>query len=367
MQAEPGDGVPADAELSDGLEAQEPAPSTKLNKRNTIIGGLVTLVVLALVVSVVIPKFGGFAEAWQYIRTMPLPWLFALLVAIAINLTIYVLPYQAAIPNLSYGPGFVVRQSSFAVSNGVPGGGAVGLAVQYPMLLSYGITGKAATAGIGVTSVWSVFMTLGIPVLGVLALLVGGDAVQSLWVTTAAIGVAAIVGSVVVFWLILRSEESAHRVGRLGQRLLGPLLHRLGRESDLTHHILHFREQIVDVVRLRWRWITVSNLLVIFAQFLILYVAILSVGGRSATGFTVFEAFAAFAISRMATMIPIPPGGLGTVDAALIALLVGFGLPESVGVAAALLSRACSFIPQVSLGIATFLWWRVRQARAGVL
>lgn len=366
MQAESGDptdGGPVSAQDAD----LETPPSAKLDKRSTIVGGLVTLAVLALVVAVVIPKFGGFADAWQYIRTMPLAWVFGLLLAIALNLAIFVLPYQAAIPKLPYWPGFVVRQTSFAISNGVPGGGAVGLAVQYPMLLSYGVTGQAATAGIGVTSVWSLFMTLGIPVLGVFALLVGGQGVQRLWVTTATVGVAAIVASVVVFWLILRGEDSARRVGAVGQRLADPVLTRLGRQSDLTHHILHFRGQIVDVVRKRWRWITGSNLMVIFAQFLILYVAILSVGGRRAIGFTVLEAFAAFAISRMATMIPIPPGGLGTVDAALIALLVGFGLPESVAVAAALLSRACSFIPQVVLGIATFLWWRVRQARAGAL
>jgi hypothetical protein len=70
----------------------------------------------------------------------------------------------------------------------------------------------------------------------------------------------------------------------------------------------------------------------------------------------------------MASMIPITPGGLGTVDAALIALLVGFGLPEATAIAATLVWRAASFVPQVSLGVLTFVWWRVevgRAARAG--
>ncbi|MGV1004204.1 MAG: lysylphosphatidylglycerol synthase transmembrane domain-containing protein [Candidatus Nanopelagicales bacterium] len=359
----------ASPEPSSTTAAQPPAevPSAKLDKTKTLIGGLLTLAVLAIVIAVVIPKFGGFHDAWAYIQAMPLIWVGALIAAIALNLAIFVLPYQAAIPGLGYRPGFVVRQTSFAISNGVPLGGAFGLAVQYPMLLSYGTSAQAATAGIGVTSVWSLFMTLGIPVLGVLGLVIWGESVQSTWLITAGVGIAAIAATLLVFWLILRSEASARKIAGFAQKLADPLMRRFNRHIDLTAQVLHFRDQIVDLVVQRWKWITVSNLMVIVAQFLILFVAIKSVGRQQSDGLTLAEAFAAFAISRMATMIPIPPGGLGTVDAALIALLVGFGLPESVAVAAALVSRACSFMPQVALGIGTFLYWRVHQARSGAL
>ena len=63
-------------------------------------------------------------------------------------------------------------------------------------------------------------------------------------------------------------------------------------------------------------------------------------------------------------MIPVTPGGLGTVDAALIALLTTFGLDQSQAVAATLVWRAASFVPQVCVGVVTFLYWRVEQARA---
>jgi uncharacterized membrane protein YbhN (UPF0104 family) len=51
------------------------------------------------------------------------------------------------------------------------------------------------------------------------------------------------------------------------------------------------------------------------------------------------------------------------VDAALIALLTTFGLTNEQAVASALVWRACSWIPQVCLGVVTFLYWRVAQAR----
>ncbi|HYN56064.1 MAG TPA: flippase-like domain-containing protein, partial [Motilibacterales bacterium] len=115
----------------------------------------------------------------------------------------------------------------------------------------------------------------------------------------------------------------------------------------------------------RWRWVTVSNYLVVLAQFSVLGFSIRGVLGDQSTSLTMAGAFAAFAISRMASMIPVTPGGLGTVDAALIALLTTFGLTTEQAVASTLVWRACSWIPQVSLGVLTFLYWRVAQARVG--
>ena len=129
-----------------------------------------------------------------------------------ITILVYVWPYQAAVPGLRYRPGFVIRQTSFAISNAIPAGGAFGLAVQLAMLRSYGVTLAVATAGIAVTSLWSVLMTLTLPVMGVLAALTTG-ALESQWVWVALAGLAATVVSILLLWLILRSEPSARKVG----------------------------------------------------------------------------------------------------------------------------------------------------------
>jgi len=75
------------------------------------------------------------------------------------------------------------------------------------------------------------------------------------------------------------------------------------------------------------------------------------------------EALAAFSFARVASFIPITPGGLGTVDAALTALLTGYGATSSQALAADLMWRAATYLPQVLLGVLTFLWWRVTAAR----
>jgi uncharacterized protein (TIRG00374 family) len=189
--------------------------------------------------------------------------------------------------------------------------------------------------------------------------------VQSQWVWVAVAGIAATVTSVAVLWLILRSEASARKVGDLGNRLLAPINRRRAQPLDAVGMSLDLRNSTSDVVLGRWRWVTVSNYLVVVAQFAVLWFSIRGVLGDQPTTLTLAGAFAAFAISRMASMIPVTPGGLGTVDAALIALLTTFGLTNEQAVAATLVWRACSWVPQVCLGILTFLYWRFAQARVG--
>jgi uncharacterized protein (TIRG00374 family) len=332
------------------------------DRRKTIIGAIVTLVTLAIVFVGIIPKFGSYEDAWAEIQQMTAASLVALGISVLVLVVVYVLPYQAAIPGLRYRPAFVIRQTSFMISNAIPAGGAVGLALQYAMLASYTIPMAVATAGIAVTSLWSVLMTLTLPVFGVLAALTTGE-VQQQWIWAALLGLAATVGSIVALWLILRSESSARKVGAFGQRLIEPINRRRANPWDATGAVLDLRNSTSSVLLERWKWVTGSNYLVILAQFAVLWVAIQAVGGPGVEGLSLAGAFAAFAISRLASMIPITPGGLGTVDAAMIALLVTFGLPESVAIASTLVWRAASFIPQVSLGILTFIYWRVEQAR----
>ena len=339
------------------------AVSASFDRRKTIIGGLVSLVVLAVVFAFLIPKFGGYADALEYVRDMSTPSLVLLALSSLVTILVYVWPYQAALPGLKYKPGFIVRQTSFAISNAIPAGGAFGLAVQFAMLRSYSVPLAVATAGIAVTSLWSVLMTLTLPVMGVFAALTTGD-LESQWVWAAVIGLAATVVAILLLWLILRAEASARRVGGWLQRLAKPVTRRQAQPWDATGAVLGLRNSTKDVLLGHWRWVTVANYLVVFAQFGVLWFAIRGVVGDAPTTLTLAGAFAAFALSRMASMIPITPGGLGTVDAVLIALLTTFGLTNSQAVAANLVWRAASFVPQVCVGLITFVWWRVQVARA---
>ena len=92
-----------------------------------------------------------------------------------------------------------------------------------------------------------------------------------------------------------------------------------------------------------------TNVAAQLTPLLVLWVALAALGATPGT-LTLIEIFAAYSIALLLTAFPITPGGLGTVDAALIALLVAFGIESSTAVAADLLWRLFWFLPQLIVG-----------------
>jgi uncharacterized protein (TIRG00374 family) len=354
------------ADPPSGTDAAEPGgaavPSVTgtVDRRKQVIAGLITLVVLVVVFVGIFPKFANYGDAWASIQKMSIGSLVALGAVTVANIVIYVFPYMAALPGIRFWDAFVVRQTSFMISNAVPAGGAFGLAVQYAMLSGYGFGPAEASSAIAVTSIWNLLVTLALPALGLAILVVEGDATRN-QVLGAVGGLAAVFAIVGVMTVVLRSEAWARRLGGWGDSII----HRVRPSTPpgvATSGVVRFREQTYDVVAKRWGRLTLTNFAQQFSQFFVLLVAIYGLGGTS-TGVNPAEIFAAFAVARLAGFIPVTPGGLGTVDAALVALLSAFGMNQDEALAADLLWRAATFIPQVVIGVITFLVWRVQAAR----
>ncbi|MGI9577539.1 MAG: lysylphosphatidylglycerol synthase transmembrane domain-containing protein, partial [Microthrixaceae bacterium] len=341
-------------QVSDEVVIDE-APKAKFGKQQ-IIATVVTLLVLVLVFFVVFPKFADYSQAWDAIQNMSVGSLVALIAVTIFLIIAYVWPYQAALPGLKYRPGFMVRQTSFMISNSIPAGGAFGIGVQYAMLHQQGFTPAVSTTAIGITSVWNTFVTLTFPVIAVVLLLITGQATGSAFLAAAA-GVVIVGAMIGGFAWALSSESRARGLGELGNRIVrwgARLIKKDDFEPTLDSGLVNFRESTVDVIKDRWRLITGTNTLQQFLQFLILFIALIGIGSVGTDGVTFAEAFAAFALSRLATFIPVTPGGLGTVDAAMTALLVTAGASESDALAAVLVWRALTYFPQIFIGIGTF-------------
>ena len=334
------------------------APSATLDKRKSIILGVIGLAALVLIFWRVIPSIGSYADAWAAIQNMGWASAVGVVIALVIYLAVYGLTFPAAAPGLTYWQGQQVNQAAFAISNGIPGGGAVGLAVQYGMLTSHGITPAATTAAISAVGLWSIFVTLGFPILGVLALVVSGQA-GGAYLAVALIGLAVLAAAVLILVLVVRSENLAKRLAEWGNRLLKPFAKRIKKlaELDLVPAILNFRSSIYSVVATRSLRLTLAQSGIFFTQFLILYVALRGIEGWDSAGTAFLIAFGAFAISQLGLMIPITPGGVGTVDAFMISILVAAGTANATAVAAALVWRAASFVPQIIVGVVALVSW----------
>jgi uncharacterized protein (TIRG00374 family) len=248
----------------------------------------------------------------------------------------------------------------------VPGGGAVGLGVEYDMLESYGFgAGEAASASV-ISSVFNVFATLVMPVVGVLALLVTGEAGWR-YVLIAVVGSLVVGAALAAMAVIFRSEDGAHRVGRTADRYVNAVARRLfrGRTVDITGKVLDFRADVVDVMRTRWPAVIGSTLLPQFTSWSILFVALRGLEHDAPAGSAVTwpESLAAFSFAVVVSFIPVTAGGLGTVDASLTGLLTAFGATGSQALAVDIVWRAATVVPQVLTGALTFLWWRVTAGR----
>jgi uncharacterized protein (TIRG00374 family) len=342
-----------------------PAPRRRHLSRRLIVSAVTVAVLVAVFVGA-FPKFANYSLVWSSIQRMPPAYLVALVGATMVNSAVGAWQLQAVLPGLRYGPAFVVDQTSFAVSNTVPAGGAVALGVEYDMLESYRFGTGAAASAAAISSAFTVFASLVMPVVGVLALLAGGE-VRWHFVLLAVVGVLGVGIAISAFAVILRSEDGARRVGHLADRLLNatarPLLH--GRTANLSGKVVDFRSGVVQVMKRRWVAVVGSTLLPQLTSWSILLLALkgLETGAHASFEVTWQESLAAFSFAMIVSFVPITVGGLGTVDAALTGLLTAFGATGGQALAVNLVWRAGTFLPQVLTGTLTFLWWRVTAGR----
>lgn len=342
-----------------------PQEKPKFGKQQ-IIATVLTLAILYLVFRMLRDQFGGFDGALEAVRNMSTASLLLIVAATIVMIVIYTTPFIAALPGLRFRPAFLTRQTSFMISNVVPAGGAIGLAVQFGMLSSYGYKAAPVTATIGITSVWNTLVTLSLPVVALLGLAVSGQSGADTAIPTL-IAFAVVVTMIVTLTLILRSEELARKIGRIGNSVIQGTARIVKRKVpfDAVSAIVEFRDSIVDVVADRWILITLANVAQQLAQFSILYLGVVALQGGFDGPITLPEAFAAFAFGRLATFIPVPPGGIGTTDAIITSMLISFGLDQSNALASTLIWRFSTLFPQVIIGAGALLAFRRGQSRKG--
>ena len=330
----------------------------KLDTKKTVAMAIVGIVTLVLIFWKVIPRIGSYDDAWIAIQGMTVRGVVSIVLAVIVYNIAYGFPFMVATPGLSYRRSFQLNQAEFAIGNGVPAGSAFGLALEYAMLASYRVKAVVATAAIGAVGVWNVFISLGLPVLGVIAIFFSGRVESGGYIWAGVIGLVVLVVMVVVFGLIIRSEKTAAAIGRFGNRTVGFVVEKIKKRDrpDFVPAILSFRSSVADLVRERWRSITVAELAVALTQFLILYTALRGVEGPTEST-PILAAFGAFAVAQIGMMIPLTPGGLGTVDAIIIGLLTAMGVSSGTATAADLVWRASSYVPQIIIGVICLVTW----------
>ena len=339
-------------------------PVASSHKRRRIFQVALSLIVMAVIFFYALPQFTDFSRVWAVLRDMTWIELTTLTFFALWNIATYWFVMVASLPGSNYWQALKVNQTSTAVSNTVPGGGAIAIGVTYAMYSAYGFSRSEVGLSVLLSGLWNNFAKLTLPIVALALLAVQGDAGGGRTAAAFA-GLAGLIAALVIFTLMLRSDDFARRLGdRLGRivaffrRLL-----RRPRDADWGESLAAFRRDAIQLLERRWIQLTAATLVSHLSLYLVLLLALRHVGiSDSQVGWA--EVLAAFSFARLVTALPITPGGVGVVELVLTAALVSAGGPRAPVVAAVLVYRILTYVLPIAFGLVAYVrWTRGAQAR----
>jgi putative heme transporter len=310
----------------------------------------------------VLGQFSDLSSVWDAMQTLTWREIAVLALLTAWNLVTYWIVVMLATPGLRMPQAAVLTQTTTAVSNALPAGGAIGVGLTYSMLSSWGFSKSRSTLSVLVTGIWNNFVKLGTPVVALAVLAFQGESGAGSIVAALA-GLAGLVAAVVIFALILRDEAFARRVGLVSQRIATRLRSLFGKGPatgwDLA--VVKFRSRVLGLVRHRWVGLTMATIVSHLSLYAVLLASLRTMGvSEEEVGWA--QVLAVFAFARLVTAIPLTPGGVGVVELALIAGLTAAGGDRAPVVAAVLLFRVLTYVLPIVLGGLCYLYWRANHS-----
>jgi putative heme transporter len=318
----------------------------------------ITVVIMVAFFAFFIPSVADYSEVWATIRGLTLFETLSLVGVTILNILTYWIQMVSFMPRLTLGQAAVNNQTSTSVANTVPGGGAIAVGISYAMFRSWGFTDSEIVLFTLNSGVWNAFMKLGLPVIAVALIAITGEGTTADLVP-ALIGLAILLGSIAAFALLLWKKSFAYAIGtRLGtvmNRIRS--LARKPRVNDWGDRAVRFRKQTNTLVADRWPAMLVSTIVSHLTLYFVLLLTLRHVG-VSQEEVTWAQALGVFALSRLASAVPLMPGGVGVVEAVQIAGLVLVGGNHAQVVAAVLVFRLLTYGVQIPLGAITYFVWQ---------
>src|SRR3954454_21050922 len=216
-------------------------------RRNAILLG-VTGVSLYLV----FPKIVDVFSSWREITRFSIASLVTMaLLQVAANACLWDLQ-RVALRATRWRPIIAAQLASTALANVAPGGGPVGAALQYRMLVRAGHDGPSTLSALTAVNLLVFGVVLALPVLAIPGLL-RGDVNRTL-LQAAVAGLAAFAVTAGIVALMLATDRPLAWVGRLTQRIRNRLRRRHAEPvTDLPERLAAQRDQILQTLGPRWK------------------------------------------------------------------------------------------------------------------
>jgi putative heme transporter len=339
-------------------------PPRRARSRRRVLFGAGGLLLVVLTFAFVLPRIADYRDVWAVIKTLSWEWALALAGATILNIVTFAPPWMVALPGLGFRQALAMTQASTALTYVVPGGAAVGIAGSFGLLRSWGFSSAAVGGAVTLTGIWNQFANFSFPIVALFLLTVSGQP-GGLLVTAAFVGVAALGVAVAGLVLALWSAKLAHDLGDAASSgaSWARAKFRRGPVGPWGDAFARFRGDTVGLLRRRWHVLTLTTVVGQLTVFLVLVLCLRAFEVPTAQ-VTLIEAFAGWSLARLLTIVPLTPGGLGTVELGLTAALVGFGGANAPVVAAVLVYRFLTVVPTLCLGLLAVATWRRHRPRS---
>ena len=314
-------------------------------QRTSLRRSLVWLAITGVSLYLVAPSLVDTLGSADDLAELDLAWLAVMAGLQAATLVCFWTLQRIALHTRRWRPVIASQLAGGALAKIAPGGGAVGAALQYRMLVRAGIDRARAVAGLTAVNLLTLGVVLALPVLAVPAIVRGGVARDLIEATAVGLAVFLLLAVLSMLAFIrdgpLRWVGGPHRGSATGSGAAR------SRSTALPDRLLRERDRILATVGPKWKRALAATIGRWGFDYGILLAALAAVGSTPRPALVLL----AFCAAQLLAQIPVTPGGLGFVEAGLTGTLVLAGVSGSDAVIATLAYRLFTYWLVLPLGL----------------
>jgi uncharacterized protein (TIRG00374 family) len=323
-------------------EAQQ-APRRRLLRR------AVWLAITAVSLYLVFPSLLDLFSSWRDLNEFGVAWLGAMAGLQLATLSCLWALQHLAVRAPAWYPVITSQLAGNALSKIAPGGGAVGAALQYRMLVDAGMKRGPIVSGLTAVNLLVFAAVLALPVLAVPTILRGG--VDHGLVQATIVGAVVFVALFALGAVCVAFDAPLRWIGRTIQRVRNRLRRHSEPLTGLPKRLVRERDRILATLGPKWKRALLTTVGRWAFDYATLLAALAAVGSRPRPALVLL----AFCGAQILAQIPVTPGGLGFVEAGLTAMLKLAGVSAGAAVLATFAYRLFSYWLPLPLGAAGFV------------
>ncbi len=328
---------------------------TRLSPRQVVL----PLLILAVVFVIVLPRIVDYRAVLAALASLD-PWDVVLLAATScLAYVANAVPYRILVRKVSWRHAVGADLAGRAVASTIPG--PTDVATRLLLYTQWGVPLDRASAGLVIGGLLETVSALVLPLIAVVAIVIGGGGTEPAGAMLAAIGVLVLALGTAAFAALVRSESLARRIGDWLARAIAWLAARLRRPgpTGVADAVLRLRVEFHDILNRDGLEAYGAAVMAKLAWFLVLEVSLQAcgVGPEVISPATVL---ATMAVVSIVALVPITPGALGVTEIAYVGLLTAAIDPAYAAqvAAAVLLYRVAQWLIPIPLGWALLIVMR---------